>query len=127
MKLKHVARSAVAGALVVTAALSSASTATAGPTNHFVLLANKSVILYVCATARDGQGTEVGHSCQTRAAGQKFLFWVPNNATSTRFTAADRGQQMIGVDLANNQDWCYRAPESGNGKVTGPHSPCTPD
>ncbi|MFC0436403.1 hypothetical protein [Kutzneria buriramensis] len=49
------------------------TSASAGPTNQFVLPANKSVILRACAAALGGNGTEVGHDCQTRAAGQKFL------------------------------------------------------
>jgi hypothetical protein len=117
-----------AGALAVAATIAAVPGASAaGPTNHFILLANKSVVLKVCATAHDVNGVQVGHKCQSTPAGQKFLYWVPNNTKSTRFTASDRGQQMIGEDLANTQDWCYRAPFNKNGKVTGPHTPCTSD
>ncbi|WP_394617345.1 hypothetical protein JNUCC0626_48420 [Lentzea sp. JNUCC 0626] len=127
MIFTRVARSVTVAVLASAAVMAGTTAAQARPTNHFILFANKSFVMNICATARDGSGAEVGKKCGTRAAGKNLVYWVPNHATSTRFTITDRGTQMLGVDLANNRDYCYRAAASDHGKVTGPHTPCTPD
>ncbi|WP_410641100.1 hypothetical protein [Amycolatopsis sp. lyj-346] len=125
---KQISVGLAAGALAMAAAVGAAPAASAAG-EHTIVFSNKSVVFKICFTSRDGGGAEVKHKCTTWAAGAlggTYKYRVPANAATTRFTASDRGTQMLGTDLANTQDWCFRAPASWNGRIQGPVTPCRP-
>ncbi|GAA3440190.1 hypothetical protein GCM10018954_098130 [Kutzneria kofuensis] len=124
--MKKIAVGLAASALTLTAAVVGAPAASATG-DHFILFSNKSVVFKICFRSWDASGRDIKQKCTTwpaGAAGGKYVYRVPANATQTRFTASDRGQQMKGVTLDNNQNYCFRAPASGNGRVDGPITPC---
>ncbi|MFD8500952.1 hypothetical protein [Amycolatopsis sp. NPDC059657] len=116
----------LAAASAMTLAIAPAASAEGA---HTIVFSNKSVVFYLSFTSRDAAGTVVKQKKTTWAAGAfggTYKYQVPANAVSTRFTASDRGTQQLGVDLANTQHWCYRAPASWHGKIEGPVAKCDP-
>lgn len=96
---------------------------------HTIVFANKSVVFNICFTSKDPAGKEVKKKCTTwpaGAAGGTYKFQVPAAASTTRFTASDRGTRQFEKDLPNTQHWCFRAPASWNGKIEGPVKDCNP-
>lgn len=113
--MRKALRSLTAVVLATGATLAVAPAALAGPTNHFVLFSNRSsFVMTACYTARDSGGRELAHDCDQVAAAQKSTFWVPNAASNTRVTVADRGTQQFARTQANNRDLCIRASSSGS-------------
>ncbi|MFD8500382.1 hypothetical protein [Amycolatopsis sp. NPDC059657] len=126
--MKKAAVGLAASAITLATAAVGASTASAAG-DHTIVFSNKSVVYYICFTSSDSQGKQIKHKCTTWAAGAAggtYKFRVPSAASQTRFTASDRGTQMIGTTLPNTKNWCFRAPASWNGRIQGPVTPCNP-
>jgi hypothetical protein len=124
--VRKIAAGLTAGALALTAAVAVAPTASATG-DHFIRFDNRSVVYYICFRSWDSSGHDIKKKCTTWAAGAAggtYTYQVPADAVQTRFTASDRGTKMIGTTLDNNQNYCFAAPASWNGRIQGPNTPC---
>ncbi|WP_394617255.1 hypothetical protein JNUCC0626_47925 [Lentzea sp. JNUCC 0626] len=125
--MKRIVHAGAALAFAVCTALASTPAEAAGTDQHFILFSNKSdLVMNACYTSYNGYGRELAHDCdQVKLRGQS-TFWIPREATETRVTIADAGEQRWASNHPNVYDLCLRATRTATVHEAREQR-CTPD